>query len=462
MILKIIILAGGGGTRLFPLSRTCFPKQFMKIGGDLSLLAQTVLRFMPVAKAADMVIVTNQEYIHHVKAELADCGAEEAHVVLEPVGRNTAPAIALAARYCLDVLGASGDEVMFVTPSDHIIKQSELFIQAVRQAEEMALQENIVTFGIKPDKPEIGYGYIEAGEACGCGFIVNSFKEKPDQCTAEQYVAAGSYYWNSGMFAFTIGHFMQELQTYQPEICQLIRNSYADSLAQFEAMPNISIDYAIAEKSKKVVTIPLLAYWNDIGSWDAIYDVLDKDKNGNAIKGDCIPLGCTNTLMLGRSRLIAGIGLEDLLVVETDDVIVVAKKGESQKVKELVTELKKRGRREADEHTTMYRPWGSYTVLGEGPGYKMKKITVTPGQRLSLQMHYHRSEHWIVTGGTAKVTLGEEIKMVHENESVFIPLSTKHRLENPGRLPLEIIEVQNGKYLEEDDIVRFDDEYGRV
>jgi len=434
----------------------------MKIGGDLSLLAQTVLRFMPVAKAADMVIVTNKEYIHHVKAELAACGGSDAHILLEPVGRNTAPAIALAARYCLDELGASTDEVLFVTPSDHIIRQADLFVQAVMQGEEMAKEESIVTFGITPDKPEIGYGYIEAGSVYGSGFMVKSFKEKPDQKTAEQYVAAGSYYWNSGMFAFTIGHFLQELEAYQPEIYQLVASSYADTIAHFAAMPNISMDYAIAEKSKKVVTIPLTAYWNDIGSWDAIYDVLDKDKDGNAVKGDCIPLGCSNTLMLGRSRLIAGIGLEDLLVVETDDVIVVAKKGESQKVKELVTELKKRGRREADEHTTMYRPWGSYTVLGEGPGYKMKKIMVNQGAQLSLQMHYHRSEHWIVTGGTAKVTLGDEVKMVHENESIFIPLSTKHRLENPGRIPLEIIEVQNGKYLEEDDIVRFDDVYGRV
>ena len=460
--MKIIILAGGGGTRLFPLSRTCFPKQFMKIGGDYSLLAQTVLRFMPVAKAADMVIVTNQEYIHHVKAELVACGAEEAHILLEPIGRNTAPAIALATRYCIDELGASENEVMFVTPSDHIIRQGELFLQAVGQAEEMAKLEHTVTFGITPDKPEIGYGYIEVGEATGAGYRVKSFKEKPNQKLAEEYVAAGSYYWNSGMYAFTIGHVMQELKTYQPKIYELISHPYKDVLAKFQDMPSISIDYAIAEKSKKVVTIPFTAYWNDIGSWDAIYDVLDKDKDGNAVKGDCIPLDCTNTLMLGRSRLIAGIGLEDLLVVETDDVIVVAKKGESQKVKELVGELKKRGRREADEHTTMYRPWGSYTVLGDGPGYKMKKLVVNPGQRLSLQMHYHRSEHWIVIGGTAKVTLGDEIKMVHENESVFIPMSTKHCLENPGRLPLEIIEVQNGKYLEEDDIVRFDDVYGRV
>lgn len=433
----------------------------MKIGGEQSLLAQTVARFIPVAKSSDMVIVTNQEYIHHVKAELVSCGASDAHILLEPVGRNTAPAIALAARYCIDELGAGEDEVMFVTPSDHIIRQNDLFIKAVKQAEGMAKQDNIVTFGIRPDKPETGYGYIEAGGECGHGFTVTSFKEKPSQAVAEEYLAADRYYWNSGMFAVTMGQIMTEFCKHQPEIHQLSSISYKDTLAQFEVMPNISIDYAVAEKSDKVVTIPLSAYWNDIGSWDAIYDVLDKDTNGNAVKGDCIPIDCSNTLILGRSRLIAGIGLEDLLVVETDDVIVVAKKGESQKVKDLVGELKKRGRREVDEHTTMYRPWGSYTVLGEGPGYKMKKIMVNPGHRLSLQMHYHRSEHWIVTGGTAQVTLGDEVKLVHENESIFIPLSTKHRLENPGRIPLEIIEVQNGKYLEEDDIVRFDDVYGR-
>lgn len=461
-ILKIIILAGGGGTRLFPLSRTCFPKQFMKIGSEQSLLAQTIQRFMPVAKASEMVIVTNQKYIHHVKAELVSCGAEDVHVILEPIGRNTAPAIALAARYCIDEMNADKDEVLFVTPSDHIIRESKLFIQAVHQAEKMAKQNSVVTFGIKPDKPETGYGYIEAGEACDSGFVVKSFKEKPDQVTAEQYVAAGSYYWNSGMFAFTVGHIMQEFTVHQPKISELVAKGYRYALEQFEIMPSISIDYAIAEKSKKVVTIPLTAYWNDIGSWDAIYDVLDKDEDGNAVKGDCIPIDCTNTLLLGRSRLIAGIGLEDLLVVETDDVILVAKKGESQKVKELVGAIKKRGRHEADIHTTMYRPWGSYTVLGEGPGYKMKKIIVNQGAQISLQLHYHRSEHWIVTSGTAQVTLGDEIKMVHENESVFIPMTTKHRLENPGRIPLEIIEVQNGKYLEEDDIVRFDDVYGRV
>jgi mannose-1-phosphate guanylyltransferase/mannose-6-phosphate isomerase len=457
LLLKIIILAGGGGTRLFPLSRTCFPKQFLKLGGEKSLLGQTLTRFLPVAKAQDIVVVTNKEYVHHVQSELVAYGLQGVHIILEPVGRNTAPAIALAAQYCLDEMGASDDEVLFVTPSDHIIRKSDLFIKAVCQGEKAAKERRIATFGILPDKPETGYGYIEAGEPYRAGYVVTSFKEKPDEATAKEYVKAGRYYWNSGMFVFTIGHIMAELQEYQPPIYDLINQGYVKALKNFGDMPNISIDYAVAEKSKQVVTIPLKAYWNDIGSWDAIYDVLDKDESGNAVIGDCIPLDCTNTLMLGRDRLIAGIGLEDLLVVETDDVIVVAKKGESQKVKDLVGELKERGRREADEHTTLYREWGSSTVLGEGPGYKMKKVMVNPGERLSLQMHYHRSEHWVIIGGTAQVRVGDEVKMVHENESVFIPMSTMHRLENPGRIPLEIVEVQNGKYLGEDDIVRFDD-----
>jgi mannose-1-phosphate guanylyltransferase / mannose-6-phosphate isomerase len=460
--MKVIILAGGGGTRLFPLSRTNFPKQFLKIEGQLSLLAQTVERFAPLVRPEDIVIVTNKEYFHHVKAELASCAAGAAHILLEPVGRNTAPAIALAAAFCLQELQATQDEVLFVTPADHIIQPVGQFAQAVKQAVEMASNSNIVTFGVTPDKPETGYGYIQAGAKKGSGYAVDSFREKPDRETAERYLAAGNYYWNSGMFAFTISHLEEEFKAYQPELLAMMGKPLADIIAGFGNLPSVSFDYAVAEKSQQVVTIPLPAHWNDIGSWDAIYEVLAKDDAENAVKGDCITIDCCKSLMLGRDRLMVGIGLEDLLVVETDDVILVAKKGESQKVKDVVDELKKRKRREAHEHTTTYRPWGSYTIMGEGPGYKMKKIVVTPGQRLSLQLHYHRSEHWIVIGGTAKVCIGEEEKMVHENESVFVPPSTKHRLENPGLLPLEIIEVQNGKYLEEDDIVRFEDIYGRT
>lgn len=460
--MKIIILAGGGGTRLFPLSRASFPKQFLSLEGKESLLAQAVKRFLPLVKAEDIIVVSNKEYYHHVKTELIACGVSAAHIILEPDGRNTAPAIALAAAYCRDELGCTADEVLFVTPSDHVIRDSRAFLKSVRSGEKAARDGRMVTFGIKPDKPEIGYGYIKAGEKYGDGYTAVSFKEKPSLETAKQYVADGSYYWNSGMFAFSIGCIREEMRKYQPEIFSAIEQGYEQILSNFSALPSISIDYAVAEKSDKVVVLPFTADWNDIGSWDSIYDVLEKDEDGNAVMGDCITLNCTNSLLLGRSRLIAGIGLEDLLIVETDDVILAAKKGESQKVKELVEELKRRGRKEAVEHTTVYRPWGSYTVLIEGAGYKMKRIVVNPGQRLSLQMHYHRSEHWIVTAGTAKVTIGDREQMVHENESVFVPQSTKHRLENPGRILLEIIEVQNGSYLGEDDIVRFEDEYGRV
>ncbi|MEG6585026.1 mannose-1-phosphate guanylyltransferase/mannose-6-phosphate isomerase [Dendrosporobacter sp. 1207_IL3150] len=459
--MKIVILAGGGGTRLFPLSRTCYPKQFINVGEDKSLFHKTVERFLPIVSPSDIIIVTHQEYFHHVKAELELCGSSDAHILLEPMRKNTAPAITLAVRYCLDKLGVADHEVILVTPSDHVVKPEDGFNAAVKQAAEIAKNDVIVTFGIKPDEPKTAYGYIQAGDKQGSAFTVKSFREKPDKETAEKYMADGNYYWNSGIFAFNIKSYLDELKTYQPDMLRLA--SDIDSLiSNFEHLPNISIDYAIAEKSKKVVTIPVTADWKDIGSWDAIYDVLNKDNDGNAVHGDCVALDCKNSLLVGHNRLVAAVGLEDLLVVETSDVVVVARREESQKVKELVAELNKRGRKEICENTTMYRPWGNYTVLGEGPGYKMKKIVVNPGQRLSLQMHYHRSEHWIVIGGTAKVTLDSEEKMVHENESIFVPQTTKHRLENPGKIPLEIIEVQNGVYLEEDDIVRFEDVYGRT
>lgn len=452
--MKVIILAGGGGTRLFPLSRTDLPKQFLKIDGKKSLLAQTVRRFLPIVSPKDIVIVTGQKYFHHVQYELAEVGAAGAHILQEPVGRNTAPAIALAARFCLDMLGADSGEVLFVTPSDHIIRPAESFLAVVRQGV-AAAKDKIVTFGIKPDKPETGYGYIQAGKQVGDSYHVSSFREKPDKKMAQEYLNAGNYYWNSGMFCFTIGCLLEELSLHQPQLYNIIDRNFESAMSNFADMPDISFDYAIAEKSAKVVTIPLTAYWNDIGSWDAIYDVLEKDSDGNALRGDCLPLECSHTLMLGRSRLLAGIGLKDLLVVETDDVILVAKKGESQKVKDLVGDLRKLGRREADRHTTVFRPWGTYTILGEGRGYRIRKVMVAPGHGLSLHLHYHRSEHWVVIGGTARIIIDDTEQMVHRNESIFIPAAAKHRLDNPGKLPLEIIEVQNGDYLEEDDIVRF-------
>lgn len=451
--MKIVILAGGGGTRLFPLSRQSMPKQFLTIDKELSLLGETIERFRNIIRPSDIIVVTNEAYVHHVKTELQSSGAEGAHIVMEPMARNTAPAIALAAKFCLDKLGASADEVMFVSTSDHIIRPALAFQNAVKQARKFAIEGNFVTFGVQPTKPETGFGYIETGDDLGGAFRTNSFKEKPDEATAAEYLAKGNYYWNSGMFAFRIDRYLDEIKAYAPEIDAKLFDTYEETLAHFSEMPSISVDYAVAERSKHGVTIPLKLYWNDVGSWDAIYEVLDKDADGNAIKGDAIAIDCKDNLIFGRSRLIAGIGLKDVMIVETDDVILIAQKGESQKVKELVTTLKQRGRREAVEHTTLYFSWGQQTLLGSGEGYKMKRLVVRPGEALAPRMHYHRSVHWIVTKGTAEVLIADELQMVHDNESVYIPKTTKYGLKNPGRIPLVLIEVENGDYLEDDDVM---------
>lgn len=459
--MKIVILAGGGGSRLFPLSRSCYPKQFLHIAGEKSLLVQTIERFLELAEAKDIIIVTNKDYIYHVQAELKEAAAEEAHIITEPVGRNTAPAISLAMAY-IKMQGAADDETVFISPADHLIKPVAEFRKTVAGAEALAKDGKIVTFGIVPDKPETGYGYIKTADKInGNAYVVEAFKEKPDEQTAAEYVKAGCYYWNSGMFMFSLQTMEAELKAHAPEIYAAYKDGYKTMLTDFEKLPDISIDYAVAEKSAQMALVPLAGiYWNDIGSWDAIAETFS-DNTGNMYSGDIIAENCTNTMILGQERLIAGLDLQNLMVVDTPDVLLVAQKGKSQDVKQLVNKLKKEKRKEVDENRTMYRPWGSYTILAEGDGYKVKRITINPGAKLSLQLHYHRSEHWTVISGTGKLTLDDKEVFFRENESTYIPIGVRHRLENPGKLPLSIIEVQNGKYLGEDDIVRFDDAYGR-
>lgn len=461
--MKLIILAGGSGTRLFPLSRSCYPKQFLKIAGQKSLLQQTLERFAGLVAAEDILIVTNKDYIFHVQADLAEIGDEAAHIITEPVARNTAPAIALAIAYCKDKMACDENECLFVSPADHVITPVVDFQKVVKEAEAICqASDNIVTLGVNPTKPETGYGYIHAEAEMVCaGYKVESFKEKPDLATAEQYLSQGDYYWNAGMFAFSVKTMEKSLQNLASDIYAISSLGYEKVLEDFSYMPNISIDYAVAEKSKNIVVLPMgNVNWNDVGSFDAIDEVLPSE-NGNVIGGDVITIDSKNNMILGSNRLINTIGVQDLIVVDTPDVLLISEKGRSQDVKQVVEKLKSDKRKEISENVTMYRPWGCYTVLAEGEGFKVKKITVNPGAKLSLQMHYHRSEHWTVISGTGKLILDDKVVVFKENESTYIPIAVKHRLENPGSIPLSIIEVQNGRYLGEDDIVRFDDVYGR-
>lgn len=453
--MKIIILAGGGGTRLFPLSRDCYPKQFLHVIGNKSLLAQTIERFLGLVEAKDIIIVTNERYIFHVQAELKAINAQEAHIITEPMGKNTAPAIALAQSYCQDVLQCDDDEILFVSPSDHLIKPIDAFQDLIREAQDVA-KDNIVTLGIKPTKPEIGYGYIEAEKNNNLAKKVISFKEKPDLSTAKEYIASGNYYWNGGMFMFSIATMQVELTKYMPAIIDITQNGYQYAVDNFVNMPEISIDYAVAEKSQKMMMIPMEnIYWNDIGSFDAIAEVLS-DKNNNVFKGDILTENCTDTMIIGDNRLIAGIDLENLMIIDTPDALLVAKKGESQKVKNIVNKLKQSKRKEAKENVTMYRSWGKYTLLTESEGYRVRKIEMNPGASLTMQMHYHRSEHWTVISGTGKTIINDIESIFTENQSTYISMGVKHKLSNPGKIPLIIIEVQSGKYISEDDIVVFE------
>lgn len=448
------------------MSRRNYPKQFLKINSDKSLLQQTVERLLKVMTLDDIVVVTNAKYKFYVKSDLPDIK----HLIFEPAGRNTGPATALSVKYFVEKLGCSEDEIILMCPSDHVIRPDEKFAEYIELADTIAKKSYIVTFGVKPDRPEQGYGYIKAGKGISAATVegkgitcyeVEKFVEKPDMETARRYVDDGSYYWNSGMFAFSIKTMLDEMGRHSPEMKGLHTQGFDEMLSGFEHMPDISIDYAVMEKSDRAVVLPLDLYWNDIGSWDSLYDVLDKDEERNVKQGDVLAIDTTGTLVLGNKRQITTIGLNDCLIVETDDAILVAKKGSAEKVKEAVSRLHKASRTEVEDHVTIYRPWGSYTVLEDGLRYKIKRIVVNPNEKLSLQMHYHRSEHWVVVKGTAKVLVGDKEMHIHENESAYVPKSTLHRLENPGKVPLEIIEVQNGEYVGEDDITRIEDIYDR-
>lgn len=461
-----VILSGGSGTRLWPLSREAYPKQFLPLVGGDTMLQATWKRVASIAGAAP-IVVANQEHRFMAAEQLRESKVIPQALILEPIGRNTAPAIAIAA---LQALASGDDALLLVLPSDHVVRNEPAFHAAVKQAAQAADAGKLVTFGIVPTAPETGYGYIKAATGEGVR-AVDRFVEKPDLATAEQYVASGEYFWNSGMFLFKASRYLKELELLQPAILAACRDAL-DKAARdtdfirldaeaFAASPNDSIDYAVMEKTVDAAVVPLDAEWNDVGAWSALWEVSDKDADGNACHGDVIALDCRNSYAYGN-RLIAMVGLEDIVVVETDDAVFVGHKDRVQDVKEIVGQIKREGRSEAAAHRKVYRPWGAYDSIDNGERFQVKRITVKPGATLSLQMHHHRAEHWIVVSGTAEVTRGDDVILLSENQSTYIPLGVTHRLKNPGKLPLELIEVQSGSYLGEDDIVRFEDQYGRA
>ena len=471
-----VLLSGGSGTRLWPLSRETHPKQFQPLVGEQSLLQATWQRLAGLPGLGAPCVVANEEHRFMVAEQLRQVGAKPAAILLEPVGRNTAPAIAVAA---LQAREGGADPLLLVLPSDHVIADAAGFRAAVQAALPAAAAGKLVTFGIVPDAAETGYGYIKAGKGIAPEGAptavgvrgVERFVEKPDLATAQAYVASGDYFWNSGMFLFRAGAFLAELEAHAPAILAASRAALAaarrdaDFLrldrAAFAACPSDSIDYAVMEKTTHAAVLPIAVGWNDVGSWSALWQVADQDPDGNAHHGDVIALDCRNTLAWGGRRLVTLLGLDDVIVVDTDDALLVASRDKVQQVKDIVARLKAEARPQASVHRKVYRPWGSYDGVDSGERFQVKRIVVNPGAALSLQMHHHRAEHWIVVSGTARVTCDERVFMLSENQSTYIPLGSKHRLDNPGKVPLELVEVQSGSYLGEDDIVRFEDAYGR-
>ena len=466
-----VIMAGGSGSRLWPLSRQLNPKQFLPLADrDLSMLQATIQRLQGLDAALPRLIC-NEQHRFIAAEQLRQLGMEEAGILLEPVGRNTAPAIALAALQAIAEAEAE-DPILLVLAADHLIRDVPAFHASIRTALPLAAAGRLVTFGIVPGHPETGYGYIEQGAPVGeGGFAVTRFVEKPDLATARSYLASGRYFWNSGMFMFRASRYLEELERFQPAMLAACRAALAGSTRDlhftrldreaFAACPEDSIDYAVMEKTAAAAMVPLDAGWSDIGSWSALWDVSPKDGEGNVLLGDVLAQNTQDTYIHADSRLVATVGVENLVIVETKDAVLVAHKDQVQDVKRIVDQLKLDARHEHIDHREVYRPWGMYDAIDRGSRYQVKRITVKPGAKLSLQMHHHRAEHWIVVSGTARVTNGEQTYLVTENQSTYIPIGQVHTLENPGKIPLELIEVQSGSYLGEDDIVRLQDKYGR-
>jgi mannose-1-phosphate guanylyltransferase/mannose-6-phosphate isomerase len=466
-----VILSGGSGTRLWPLSRTLLPKQFLPLTSEHSMLQDTLLRLGGLDTAAAPVVVCASDHRFLAAEQMAEIGIKPLSQILEPMGRNTAPAVAVAA---LALAASDPAAIMLVLPADHLIRDVARFHHAVGKAAAQAATGKLVTFGVVADAPETGYGYIERGVALagspGC-FAVARFVEKPDAAMAREFVASGRFYWNSGMFVFRADRYLDELAGFRPDIRNAAarawetRNQDLDFCRlgeqAFEACPAESIDYAVMEKTGDAVVVEADIGWSDIGSWSSLWQASSADKQGNVAKGDVHLDGARNSYVRAESRLVAAIGVDDLIIVETADAVLVAGKEHAQKVKDTVEALKSKQRDEYLVHKRVYRPWGYYEGLDVGDRFQVKRIMVKPGRKLSLQMHHHRAEHWVVVSGTAKVVRGEETILLSENQSTYIPLGVRHRLENVGKMPLHLIEVQSGGYLGEDDIVRFEDDYKR-
>ncbi len=464
-----VVLSGGTGSRLWPLSRKLYPKQFIPLRGEASLYQSTLERIAGLDGVGNIVTICNDEHRFMAAEQARLSNIENSDIILEPIGRNTAPAITIAA---LHALTKQADARLLVLPADHILGDGEKFSSAVKQAYQAA-ENHLVTFGVVPSRVETGYGYIKHApeEVADNAFSVTEFVEKPDFKTAEKYIESGNYLWNSGMFLFRADMFLQEIEQFQPEIYAACKQAYENGekdldfirLDQpaFSNAPSISVDYAVMEKTSKVAVVPLESGWSDVGSWHALWESFEQDQNHNATYGDVVEEDCSGCFIHASSRLVAAVGMQDHVIVETADAVLVTPRDRAQDVKKIVNKLQQAKRDEVDIHPKVYRPWGAYETIDIEDRFQVKRITVSPLQKLSLQSHHHRAEHWIVVKGTARVTRGEKEFLLSENESTYIPIGTKHRLENPGKIPLELIEVQSGTYLGEDDIERYDDVYGR-